>query len=243
MAWGGHQNGQIPVSALSAIGNGQYAHTAAALRWFELRNDCRAATGVTLTVTEGYRPLGIESDRRVLVESKTSTRSSNQWFQKGREDRGLTPSAATPGTSVHGWALAIDIGNYSAAWDWLKKNAHRYGYAVDVIVDERWHIEYTGSLILPAALNLNLFGDDMANLEYKLLEFKGTRATRTKPAQPREFMLVSPVHLPDGHRRTTDVLEGEVWENFAGKPERVNTYARFARAASVAVQLAELART
>lgn len=60
------------------------------------------ARGKRFRVNEIYRPLGVPADRYVTKESQTSTGTSNEWFQKGREDRGETPSAATPGQSDHG---------------------------------------------------------------------------------------------------------------------------------------------
>lgn len=66
------------------------------------------ARGKRFSVTEGYRPVGVPADRFIksnafgLPVTPTSTGGSNQYFQKGREDRGETPSAATPGTSEHG---------------------------------------------------------------------------------------------------------------------------------------------
>ncbi|MBB2959515.1 D-alanyl-D-alanine carboxypeptidase family protein [Pseudoclavibacter helvolus] len=67
-----------------------------------------AEQGLPLHLTEGYRPVGVPADRYITEESKTSTGGSNQWFQKGREDRGETPSAAVPGTSRHGAGRAVD---------------------------------------------------------------------------------------------------------------------------------------
>lgn len=62
-----------------------------------------AALGKWFHVTETYRPVGQEDpDRRVTDEEDTALGVSTQWFQKGREDRKETPSAAWPGSSPHG---------------------------------------------------------------------------------------------------------------------------------------------
>lgn len=211
MAWGGYSNGQIPLSALTPLGGGQYAHPAAATAWARMVAACLKATGVRLGVTEGYRPLGVPADRNVTVESKTSTGGSNQWYQKGREDRGLTPSAAIPGTSVHGWGLAIDISNYNPVWSWLKANARTYGFAVDVIADERWHIEFVGSLTIPASTILtNLRGELMKN-PYLYIYTPAVGAAKGRPAKPVTYALINVETLPDGAITTESEKRAKGW--------------------------------
>jgi hypothetical protein len=55
------------------------------------------------------------------------------------------PAAAYPGTSNHGWAIAVDI-PYRDAQAWLRRNAHRYGWSWDEgkRVGEPWHWTYVG---------------------------------------------------------------------------------------------------
>jgi hypothetical protein len=112
-AWGGYSNGQIPYTAMRQV-SGEWFEPDMADRMDWLLATCEAQ-GVTVRINEGYRPLGVPADRYVLREANTSTagaplyHGSNQWFQKGREDRGETPSAGTPGFSSHGWGIAADI--------------------------------------------------------------------------------------------------------------------------------------
>lgn len=53
--------------------------------------------------------------------------------------------AARPGTSNHGWGLAIDIsgvgGHGSTKYNWLNANAGKYGFD-DNVSHEAWHWEY-----------------------------------------------------------------------------------------------------
>ena len=102
-AWGGYNNGDIPLSAMVAV-QGQYFEPDMAARMTYLLSQ------FDVHINEGYRPRGIESDQYVTNEAYTSTGGSNQWFQWGRYQRGETPSAGWPpaGTS-HGWGLAADI--------------------------------------------------------------------------------------------------------------------------------------
>lgn len=56
------------------------------------------------------------------------------------------PPAARPGTSNHGWGIAVDI-PYADAQAWLMRNAHRYGWSHDegARVGEPWHWRYVGA--------------------------------------------------------------------------------------------------
>lgn len=71
--------------------------------------------------------------------------------------------AARPGTSNHGWALAIDLGEENdgdsgterlddATLAWLLANERRFGFSHE-IQSERWHVRYwAGDTIPPAVL-------------------------------------------------------------------------------------------
>jgi hypothetical protein len=57
--------------------------------------------------------------------------------------------AATPGTSNHGWGIAIDAAisdRTSAMYEWLKQNAKTYGF-VETVEGEPWHWEYERQLV------------------------------------------------------------------------------------------------
>lgn len=56
------------------------------------------------------------------------------------------PPAAYPGTSNHGWAIAVDI-PYPDAQAWLMRNCARYGWSHDegARVGEPWHFRYVGA--------------------------------------------------------------------------------------------------
>jgi LAS superfamily LD-carboxypeptidase LdcB len=80
--------------------------------------------------------------------------------------RGMAP-VATPGTSNHGWGLAVDVAlvvngkvvavYQSAAWTWLTRNAGRFGFswefgrtATQPGGREPWHIRYVAGDDIPA---------------------------------------------------------------------------------------------
>ncbi len=130
--WGGWDNGAIPTEALCQLG--VYRH---ALR-------CDAAAG--------YAAMGAAfSDRfgtdLCITDSYRSLASQMSAFR-------LKPAlAAVPGTSNHGWALAVDLcGGInvagSAEWRWMTANAGRYGFvqpdwaAPGGEKPEPWHWEF-----------------------------------------------------------------------------------------------------
>src|SRR4051794_5010381 len=55
------------------------------------------------------------------------------------------PTAARPGTSNHGWGLAVDVRSPHAA-AWLLRNGLKYGFSHDegARVGEWWHFRYLG---------------------------------------------------------------------------------------------------
>src|SRR5699024_2322298 len=59
--------------------------------------------------------------------------------------------AAKPGTALHGWGIALDLGggvaSKSGAWDWPVEHGDEYGWEnpgwAKSSMDEPWHWEYT----------------------------------------------------------------------------------------------------
>jgi D-alanyl-D-alanine carboxypeptidase len=118
-------NGSIPAEELSLFGQGNHRLQAeAAASW---KNLVAAAStdGVDLKITDSYRSLAEQVD---LVRRKGLY-----------TDGGL---AATPGTSNHGWGLAVDadVTNRTTA-DWLAVNGPRFGW-VESVPREPWHWEF-----------------------------------------------------------------------------------------------------
>lgn len=142
LAWGGHRNGQIPVSALAPIGLGQlpggmqyrkqqYLHHTAALAWQALVRAVYAETGVRLRVTEGYRDYALQLHYWQTLPF---------------------PQAAFPGTSSHGWARAVDMYGYTvSALQAVRRIGPTLGWSLATgdRVNEPWHIEYVASLTPP----------------------------------------------------------------------------------------------
>lgn len=143
-AWGGHSNGNIPDEAMCVI---PFAPL------HKMRCD---ATAALVTMNEAYkRDIGsniVISDSYRSYAGQVATKAS--WCA-----RGACNMAATPGTSNHGWALALDLGggintSYSTPQHvWLATNGSKYGFENPAWAKpgagfqkrEPWHWEYVRS--------------------------------------------------------------------------------------------------
>ncbi|WP_062305229.1 M15 family metallopeptidase [Demequina subtropica] len=120
----GYGNGLIPESALSTIDGSTERMWAPATEQLDaLLADARA-DGITIGITDGYRD----------YDSQVSLAASKGLYSSG----GL---AAVPGTSQHGWGLAVDLGLDADALAWMRENAGSYGF-VEAVAREPWHWEF-----------------------------------------------------------------------------------------------------
>lgn len=132
---GGQANGFLDASTLCPLTDapGAALSAAAAAAFNRLSEHAKATTGAPLCVTSSYRPYGAQ----VAVY---------------REKPGL---AAVPGTSNHGWGLAVDLGCGverfgSDAHRWMQANAGQFGYVHPSWAQqggsrpEPWHWEFVG---------------------------------------------------------------------------------------------------
>lgn len=130
--WGGWDNGKIPTEGLCQLGVYRHAlRCDAAAGYLAMGAAYRADFGTDLCITDSYRSLG--SQRTAFA---------------------LKPGlAAVPGTSNHGWALAVDLcggvnGAGSAEWTWMTANAGRFGFVQPAWAapggekPEPWHWEF-----------------------------------------------------------------------------------------------------
>jgi cell wall-associated NlpC family hydrolase len=131
-AWGGWSNGQIPLETLCQLGTYRHAlRCDAAASYGQLNAAYTAAFGTPLCITDSYRSLN----------SQVSA-----FHRKPK-------LAAVPGTSNHGWALAVDLcgGIHitgTPQWTWMTANAGRFGFVQPDWASpggekpEPWHWEY-----------------------------------------------------------------------------------------------------
>ncbi|MCU1367650.1 MAG: peptidase and DD-carboxypeptidase VanY/endolysin [Ilumatobacteraceae bacterium] len=118
-------NGTLPSSELESIGQGGHRLFKPAAEAWKHAVAAAKADGIDLTVTDSYRSY----DEQVDLAQRKGLYA----------DGGL---AATPGTSNHGWGLAVDADvTEKAALQWLQDNGHRFGF-VQAVPREPWHWEF-----------------------------------------------------------------------------------------------------
>ncbi|MBF4574551.1 D-alanyl-D-alanine carboxypeptidase family protein [Frondihabitans sp. VKM Ac-2883] len=149
-AWGGYTNGKIPLSKLIAIPNG-YLRIDAAAGYGSMNKAFKKKFGKELGVSEGYRSY----DKQVSIWNaryvKHSKKVANSVAYAGKywTKKKNVSVAAVPGTSVHGWALAVDLNSGvqtagSAQKRWADKYGPKYGWKpVGNNFGEPWHFEFT----------------------------------------------------------------------------------------------------
>lgn len=117
-------NGRIPTTALTPIDQTGHLLSPPAARAFEQMARAAEIDGVSIGVNDAYRSI---EEQRTLAKLKGL-------YSEG----GL---AAAPGTSAHGWGLAVDLSLDDAAHSWMQDHASQYGFVNDV-PRERWHWTY-----------------------------------------------------------------------------------------------------
>lgn len=133
-AWGGYPNGLIPSAALCPLGTGAHVLRCDAAQSFQALSQAYAGVfGTPMCVTDSYRTFAQQVD---LYRRKPSL-------------------AAVPGTSNHGWGLAVDLCGgpesfSSPQYAWLAANSRAFGWAHPGWAragggrEEPWHWEYAG---------------------------------------------------------------------------------------------------
>src|SRR4051794_3363151 len=133
--WGGYPNGLIPPNALCPLGvGGHKLRCDAAASWKAMSAAFAQAFGSSMCITDSYRTY---AGQVTLYGEKPAL-------------------AAVPGTSNHGWGLAVDlcggIDRYGTAqYQWMAANAGRFGWLHPNWADpgngreEPWHWEYAGT--------------------------------------------------------------------------------------------------
>jgi hypothetical protein len=135
-----HQNGKIPKDDLAEIvppdldkdlQGPTLMHPEAAWNYQRMRDAAKAA-GVSLEISYSYRTYEKQVEKYAIYKS-----GGNR--------------AAEPGTSNHGWGMALDLSippypdaNTDAQFTWLKRNALRFGFHNNDSPSEPWHWDYEG---------------------------------------------------------------------------------------------------
>lgn len=158
-------------------------HTLAADAFGAMSLVCLSETGFTLSVSsaaDAYRSYdqqvrGFTQRMSAIYNPITCTTTTRTWNgKKYWLKRGYAP-VATPGTSNHGWGLAIDTAVYAygkdaqgvfrpmiqgitvfkQVWDWVQENAVDFGFSWEGAKPgtkgwEPWHLRYVTGDQVPA---------------------------------------------------------------------------------------------
>lgn len=118
-------NGQLPATSLESIGQGGHRLWGPAAAAWRGAVEAAARDGIDLKVTDSYRSYDEQVD---LVQRKGLY-----------ADGGY---GAVPGTSNHGWGLAVDVDTTDpATQSWIRANGFRFGF-VEAVPREPWHWEF-----------------------------------------------------------------------------------------------------
>lgn len=119
-------NGRVPGAVLAPVGSAGHRLAGPAAPAFEQMTAAAARDGVSFRITDSYRSF----DQQVELAERKGL------YSKG----GL---AAQPGTSQHGWGLAVDLDLNPNAQAWMRANGPRFGFHEDV-PREPWHWTFQG---------------------------------------------------------------------------------------------------
>jgi zinc D-Ala-D-Ala carboxypeptidase len=117
-------NGRLPDSMLTPVGQGGHRLAKPAADAFLRLVNAARRDGVSFGVNDSYRSYA----EQVSLAERKGIYGQGGW-------------AAVPGTSNHGWGLAVDLELDDQAQAWMRTNAWRYGFFEDV-PDEPWHWTY-----------------------------------------------------------------------------------------------------
>lgn len=150
----GQANGKLDQSLLSDIPGGRLHH-AAADSWRKMLA-AAAADGLVLKPTSSADTYRLYAIQEALFKARYDRTPRNTdskvwngvryWLKPGYA------MAAVPGTSNHGWGLAVDVnlGSDGKRLNWLLDNAPAFGWSWEA-QSEPWHIRYVlgGYLSVP----------------------------------------------------------------------------------------------
>jgi LAS superfamily LD-carboxypeptidase LdcB len=137
----GYRNGRIPRNKLQQINQGNHRlYKDAAQSFIQMASDAQKV-GISLNVSDSYRPI---EQQIALIPRKGAYSKAAPFGTPPDTARFPNGLGATPGTSNHGWGLAVDLNrgsDFNQTLVWLQTNASTYGF--NTISGEPWHWEYT----------------------------------------------------------------------------------------------------
>jgi hypothetical protein len=141
------ENGRLPSGQLGSIAGGGRLRRDAAGAWNTMADFAAVRWGRGIHANDSYRPLGAPGDL-----------SGGRWSQWAAWERFTNGGnlAARPGTSNHGWGLAVDVDQWTR---WAIDQAGRtFGWAKDWsdAASEWWHLKWREGIWPPTRGNVRL---------------------------------------------------------------------------------------
>ncbi|MFI3260865.1 MAG: D-alanyl-D-alanine carboxypeptidase family protein [bacterium] len=127
---------------------------------FSTMKTAASKENLSLVITSGYRSYTLQDS------------IYNNYVKRDGQEEADTYSAR-PGHSEHQSGLGIDVANYTNEWDWLAKNAHKYGFIVRYpegkehitgYMYEPWHLRYLGVDVATKVYNSGLCLEEYLNI-------------------------------------------------------------------------------
>lgn len=172
----GLENGTLPDKILDDIKPSGQLHHLAARAWEAMRAAAKE-DNIDLVHVGAYRPLTAQIDlfkqRYVKGDSGDARKITRKWNNETWMLKPKMAPAGSPGTSNHGWGLAIDVavkvdgqvlpitsdpdgkGGMKSGLDWMFKNADKFGFSWEVkegAQAEAWHVRYYPGEDVPEAV-------------------------------------------------------------------------------------------
>lgn len=168
----GVENGKVPAGLLRPAHGGGTLHHVAAAAWHAMVEAARQ-DGIELGNVGAYRSYDAQVAlfKQRYTRIPNGSRTTRTWNGKRYWlRRGVAPSA-TPGTSNHGWGIAIDVANVGTGGRlaWLLNNAARFGFSWE-LQEEPWHLRHVGTASDPGDLKRGDRGDHVARLQWALVD-------------------------------------------------------------------------
>lgn len=161
----GQQNGRISRKLLKNCGIGKLLLLEPAARACRALVAAAAADGFTVKSSGTYRTY--EQQEKLFLSRYTTEeipgRPTRKWNGVTYWQQPRTAAAAVPGTSNHGWGLAVDFAEERdgkspgpesvspALVRWLCANAGRFGFSAE-LQSEPWHWRYVDGDKIPQAV-------------------------------------------------------------------------------------------
>lgn len=145
-----YENGELVGTVYLVKLDGHLVEWQTAVCFVRMAACARRDAQLDFQISSGFRTMA--EQKKLYQERMTLPGDSDEERARKANRRQRSGIAASPGYSRHQNGTAIDVitgmsaadhraERYSVKYLWLKKNAQRFGFAVDTVKNEPWHLE------------------------------------------------------------------------------------------------------